>query len=129
MVFGLDFNSTLGTTGFYLPIGKSGCKDARRGQFERNIFKFTIAVKHILLSAHMGDPLSLSLRFVNHKQTKTLTRKSSILAPGWWDYTTLNDDLLKDAAGLTADDLLSLSRPGFRVVFYDTLEEFYLVVK
>ena len=28
--------------------------------------------------------------------------------------------------GSTPDDLLQLSRPGFRVVFYDTLEDFYL---
>jgi glucosamine-6-phosphate deaminase len=55
-----------------------------------------------------------------------MARKESILAPGWWDYTTLDDELLDDAARLTAGDLLSLSRPGFQVVFFDTLEEFYL---
>ena len=33
---------------------------------------------------------------------------------------------LADAARLTADDLRQLCRPGFRVVIYDTLEEFYL---
>jgi glucosamine-6-phosphate deaminase len=48
------------------------------------------------------------------------------VAPDWWDYTTLNREILDDAARLTADDLLQLSRPGFRVVFYDTLEDFYL---
>ncbi len=53
-------------------------------------------------------------------------RKRSLLAPGWWDYTTLDDELLNDAARLTPDDMLKLSRPGFRVVFYDTLEDFYL---
>ena len=52
--------------------------------------------------------------------------KTSILAPEWWDFTTLDDELLSDAAKLTADDLLHLSRPGFEVVFYDTLESFYL---
>jgi glucosamine-6-phosphate deaminase len=55
-----------------------------------------------------------------------MARKESILAPGWWDYTTLDDALLEDAAHLSAEDMLSLSRPGFRVVFYETLEEFYL---
>lgn len=55
-----------------------------------------------------------------------MARKQSMLAPGWWDYTTLEDDLLKDVAKLTPNDLLQLSRPGFRVVFYDTLEDFYL---
>jgi glucosamine-6-phosphate deaminase len=49
-----------------------------------------------------------------------------MLAPGWWDFTTLDDDLLKDVAKLTPKDMLQLSREGFRVVFYDTLEDFYL---
>jgi len=55
-----------------------------------------------------------------------MARKESMLAPGWWDYTTLEDDLLNDAARLTPEDMLAMSRDGFRVVFYDTLEEFYL---
>jgi len=55
-----------------------------------------------------------------------MSRKISMLAPGWWDYTTLDDEILDDAAGLTADDMLGLSREGFKVVFYDTLEDFYL---
>jgi glucosamine-6-phosphate deaminase len=55
-----------------------------------------------------------------------MARKESILAPGWWDYTTLDDALLNDAARLTEDDLLALSREGFKVVFYDTIEDFYL---
>ncbi len=49
-----------------------------------------------------------------------------MLAPGWWDFTTLDDELLNDAAKLTPKDLLQLSREGFRIVFYDTLEDFYL---
>src|SRR5258708_30094566 len=53
-------------------------------------------------------------------------RKLSSIAPDWWDYTTLDDEILRDAARLSANDILKLSRPGFRVVFYDTLEEFYL---
>lgn len=55
-----------------------------------------------------------------------MARKLSMLAPEWWDFTTLEDDLLMDAAKLTPEDLLQLSRPGFKVVFYDTLEDFYL---
>ena len=55
-----------------------------------------------------------------------MARKLSILAPDWWDYTTLDDAILDDAARLTPDDMLSLSREGFKVVFYDSLEEFYL---
>jgi len=55
-----------------------------------------------------------------------VVRKRSIVAPDWWDYTTLDDELLSDAANLSADDLQKLSRPGFEVRMYDTLEEFYL---
>lgn len=55
-----------------------------------------------------------------------MSRKLSMLAPEWWDFTTLPDDLLKDAAKLSEKDMLQLSRKGFRVVFYDTLEDFYL---
>ncbi len=53
-------------------------------------------------------------------------RPLSKIAPDWWDYTTLDREILDDAARLTADDLLQLSRPGFAVKFYDTLEDFYL---
>jgi glucosamine-6-phosphate deaminase len=55
-----------------------------------------------------------------------MPRKLSMLAPEWWDFTTLEDDLLMDAARLAPNDLLQLSREGFKVVFYDTLEDFYL---
>jgi glucosamine-6-phosphate deaminase len=55
-----------------------------------------------------------------------MPRKPSMLAPNWWDYTTLDDQILNDAAKLTAGDILELSREGFQVHFYDTLEEFYL---
>jgi len=53
-------------------------------------------------------------------------RPISKIAPGWWDYTTLDREILDDAARLSAEDLLGLSRPGFTVRFYDTLEDFYL---
>jgi glucosamine-6-phosphate deaminase len=49
-----------------------------------------------------------------------------MLAPDWWDYTTLEDDILNDAAKLTPEDMLGLSRKGFTVKFYDTLEDLYL---
>jgi glucosamine-6-phosphate deaminase len=55
-----------------------------------------------------------------------VARKRSVIAPDWWDYTTLDDELLRDAAALTPEKMLKLSRPGFRVVIHDTLEEFYL---
>ncbi|MCL4384873.1 MAG: glucosamine-6-phosphate isomerase [Actinobacteria bacterium] len=53
-------------------------------------------------------------------------RNLSKIAPEWWDYTTLDEEILKEAAKLTADDMLNLSRPGFTVKFYDTLESFYV---
>ena len=53
-------------------------------------------------------------------------RNISKVAAGWWDYTTLDEKILNDAARLEAKDLLQLSRPGFTVTFYDTLESFYL---
>ena len=55
-----------------------------------------------------------------------MPRKLSMLAPGWWDFTTLDNEILNDAARLTPNDLLQLNREGFKVVFYDTLEDFYL---
>jgi len=55
-----------------------------------------------------------------------MPRPQSTIAPDWWDYTTLDKEILEDAAKLSARDLELLGRPGFRVVFYDTLEEFYL---
>lgn len=55
-----------------------------------------------------------------------MPRPVSTIAPGWWDYTTLEPDILQDAARLSATDLEQLSRPGFEVCIYDTLEEFYL---
>jgi glucosamine-6-phosphate deaminase len=53
-------------------------------------------------------------------------RCKSKVAPEWWDYTTLNRDILDEASCLEAGDLLQLTRPGFIVKFYDTLEDFYL---
>lgn len=55
-----------------------------------------------------------------------MPRKLSHIAPDWWDYTTLENDLINDAARLTERDLAQLSRPGFTVRLYDTLEDFYL---
>ena len=55
-----------------------------------------------------------------------MPRKTSYIAPDWWDYTTLESDLINDAAALTERDLLQLSRPGFEVALYDTPQDFYL---
>jgi len=55
-----------------------------------------------------------------------MPRKLSSIAPDWWDYTTLDNDIIEEAAQLTPEKMLTLSRTGFKVVMYDTLEEFYL---
>lgn len=55
-----------------------------------------------------------------------MARKASLLAPEWWDFTTLDDEVLNDAARLGVEDMEGLSRPGFKVVMYETLEDFYL---
>jgi glucosamine-6-phosphate deaminase len=55
-----------------------------------------------------------------------MPRKLSSIAPDWWDYTTLDTDLIRDAAALTPEKMARLSRPGFKVVMFDSLEEFYL---
>ena len=57
---------------------------------------------------------------------RPMPRKLSSIAPDWWDYTTLDDEIIRDAAALTPEKMLKLSRPGFKVVMYDTLEDFYL---
>jgi len=55
-----------------------------------------------------------------------LSLKPSSISPDWWDYTCLPSDLVRDVARLTLRTLEKLNRPGFRVVLYDTLEDFYL---
>lgn len=53
-------------------------------------------------------------------------RPTSLVAPGWWDYTTLDREILDDAARLTVEDLQALSREGFTVKIFETREDFYL---
>lgn len=55
-----------------------------------------------------------------------MERPISKIAPEWWDYTTLEPDILDKAANLDKKELVQLSRPGFQIHCYDTLEEFYL---
>jgi len=55
-----------------------------------------------------------------------MPRPVSKVAPQWWDYTTLDPELLADVPKLTPRAIERLSRPGFKVVMYDTLEDFYL---
>jgi len=53
-------------------------------------------------------------------------RNFSKIAVDWWDYTTLDEEILNDAAKLTEKDIGQLARPGFTIKFYDTIESFYL---
>ena len=53
-------------------------------------------------------------------------RNTSKVARDYWDYTTLDPKILDDAARLGPDDLAGLARPGFSVLFYDTLQSFFL---
>ncbi|MCX6985472.1 MAG: glucosamine-6-phosphate isomerase [Lentisphaerae bacterium] len=53
-------------------------------------------------------------------------RAISKVAPEWWDYTTLEKEILDDAARLTEKDIAGLGRKGFTVKIYDTVEDFYL---
>src|SRR5688500_20239345 len=55
-----------------------------------------------------------------------MARAISKVAPEWWDYTTLDSELLEDAAKLTEKSLFKLSRPGFTIHYHETLEDFYL---
>lgn len=52
--------------------------------------------------------------------------RPSSISPDWWDYTCLPTDLVEEVARLKPRDIEKLSRPGFRVVMHDTLEDFYL---
>jgi len=55
-----------------------------------------------------------------------MPRPISKVAPGWWDYTTLDPAILNEIPRIDEKRLLKLSRPGFQVHYYETLEEFYL---
>ena len=39
-----------------------------------------------------------------------MARPLSKVAPDWWDYTTLDEEILRDAAKLTADDISAVWR-------------------
>ena len=55
-----------------------------------------------------------------------MSRKLSTVNPQWWDYTTLDPEILKDAARITVKEIEQLQRPGFRVTIFDSIEEFFV---
>ena len=54
-----------------------------------------------------------------------MSRRLSAIGEAWWDYTTLDEEILEDAGRLSEKDILELSRPGFKVKFYESLETLY----
>ena len=52
-------------------------------------------------------------------------RPLSKVAPEWWDYTTLDREILDEAAKITIDTLKDYERPGFKINIYDTIQDFY----
>ena len=52
-------------------------------------------------------------------------RAISKVAPEWWDYTTLDREILDDAARINIDNLQSFERDGFKINIYDTVQELY----
>jgi len=85
--------------------------------------------KNQIISCGMRKPVvslnNLLLVIENPIYNEEAMRPISKVAPQWWDYTTLDNEILMEAARLTPEDLLQLQRPGFKIVFYDTLERFY----
>src|SRR5688572_2187224 len=55
-----------------------------------------------------------------------MPRRLSAISPGWWDYTTIDAELVDEVAKLTSRDVERLTRPGFKVTMFETLEELYL---
>lgn len=53
-------------------------------------------------------------------------RKFSKVAADWWDYTTLDDEILDEAAKIELKDLPGLQRPGFEIRLYENRDEFFL---
>ena len=84
---------------------------------------YPLAVKAIVAHSEI-DTFRLCERVCRSRRGRM--RSMSKVAPEWWDYTTLDREILDDAARLTLEDLLSLSRPGFSVRVFDTLESFYV---
>lgn len=51
--------------------------------------------------------------------------KKGKISPQWWDYTSLDDELLDEIGALSFEDILALSRNGFKIKIYENLQEFY----
>ena len=57
-------------------------------------------------------------------------RNYSKISKDWWDYTTLDKDILDAAARITINDLKKLERPGFKInIFRLKFSYFYFLFK
>ena len=74
--------------------------------------------KNFLINEAYEREPHLRLSRIAHARSLTkphsMPRKLSSIAPDWWDYTTLDDDIIRDAAALTPEKMLKLSRPGLQ---------------
>ena len=52
-------------------------------------------------------------------------RAYSKISADWWDYTTLDREILDAASRITIENLKSFERPGFKINLFDTYQEFY----
>ena len=52
-------------------------------------------------------------------------RAFSKISADWWDYTTLDREILDAASRITIENLKSFERPGFKINLFDTYQEFY----
>lgn len=52
-------------------------------------------------------------------------RNLSKISAEWWDYTTLDREILDAAARITFDTLKQFERPGFKINIFSTLQDFY----
>ena len=60
------------------------------------------------------------------REEETLMRNISKVAKDWWDFTTIDTEIMEAAARLSVKDLLALQRPGFTIKMYETRDEFFL---
>ncbi|MCM8533181.1 MAG: hypothetical protein NE330_18580 [Lentisphaeraceae bacterium] len=51
--------------------------------------------------------------------------KKGKISPQWWDYTSLDNELLDEVGALSFEDVIALSRVGFKIKIYENVQEFY----
>ena len=51
--------------------------------------------------------------------------KKGKISSQWWDYTSIDDELLDEIGALSFEDVLGLARSGFKIKIFENLQEFY----